>query len=288
MMNQAIDAFHSITVSPEFREIECLYAKARHDEAQALRHERIETTRAIAKNLLLKGVSLEIIIEATGLSLKEVEWIMASIRSAFGLTTKDLAAVLRVERQTIYAWIRGENDPSLDNSRRLRAIFSYAEEWNRLSKLPAKTALRVPLGKNNVPLLDLLTQDHLDGTAIRRHMSNTADFVNERQNYRPSIRQLLLQDGLDCQRKIQQSQNRFACTRANPTLMHLPIARFNSKPLAIRLKHPTRPFHTHAIIRKRERFASAFAATFGTLATQVFAIHADMKPRLHGLFVFDS
>jgi predicted transposase/invertase (TIGR01784 family) len=69
VMKQAIDAFHSITVSPEFREIERLYAKARHDEAQALRHER----RIIAKNLLLKGVSLEIIIEATGLTPKEVE-----------------------------------------------------------------------------------------------------------------------------------------------------------------------------------------------------------------------
>jgi predicted transposase/invertase (TIGR01784 family) len=77
VMKQAIDAFHSITVSPEFREIERLYAKARHDEAQALRHERLEaeaaTTRAIAKNLLLKGIPLETIVEVTGLSLKDVE-----------------------------------------------------------------------------------------------------------------------------------------------------------------------------------------------------------------------
>ena len=72
-MKQAIDAFHSITVSPEFREIERLYAKARHDEAQALRHERLETTRGIAKNFMLEGVPLETIIKATGLSQKEVE-----------------------------------------------------------------------------------------------------------------------------------------------------------------------------------------------------------------------
>ena len=76
-MKQAIDAFHSITVSPEFREIERLYAKARHDEAQALRHarleERFENTRAIAKKFLMEGVPLETIVKATGFSLDEVE-----------------------------------------------------------------------------------------------------------------------------------------------------------------------------------------------------------------------
>ena len=35
-MEQAINAYHSITASPEFREQERLWAKARHDEAQAL------------------------------------------------------------------------------------------------------------------------------------------------------------------------------------------------------------------------------------------------------------
>ena len=75
-MKQAIDAFHSITVSSEFREIERLYAKARHDEAQALRHERLEakaaTARAIAKKCLQLGVPLETIVKATGLSQDEV------------------------------------------------------------------------------------------------------------------------------------------------------------------------------------------------------------------------
>jgi predicted transposase/invertase (TIGR01784 family) len=38
IMNQAINAYHSVVVSPEFKEYERLRAKARHDEAQALRH----------------------------------------------------------------------------------------------------------------------------------------------------------------------------------------------------------------------------------------------------------
>ena len=81
-MKQAIDAFHSITVSSEFREIERLYAKARHDEAQALRHERLEaeaaTKRAIAKNCLQEGFPLETIIKITGLTPKEVEKLRVS------------------------------------------------------------------------------------------------------------------------------------------------------------------------------------------------------------------
>ena len=37
-MNQAIDAYYSISSSSEFREVERLRAKARHDEAQALQN----------------------------------------------------------------------------------------------------------------------------------------------------------------------------------------------------------------------------------------------------------
>jgi flagellar biosynthesis/type III secretory pathway protein FliH len=37
-MNEAINAYHRITVSPEFREIERARSSARHNEAAALRH----------------------------------------------------------------------------------------------------------------------------------------------------------------------------------------------------------------------------------------------------------
>lgn len=69
IMKQAIDAFYSITTSPEFHEVERLRSKARHDEAQAMRHMRLE----IAKKFMLAGVSPETIAEATGLSVDEVE-----------------------------------------------------------------------------------------------------------------------------------------------------------------------------------------------------------------------
>ena len=92
-MKEAINAYRSITATSEFREMERLRSKARHDEAQALHHAEAkgekkgraegekkgrtegETAKAlsIAKNLLLINLPLDEIVTATGLSHEEVE-----------------------------------------------------------------------------------------------------------------------------------------------------------------------------------------------------------------------
>lgn len=72
-MNQAINAYYTITASSEFREIERLREKARHDEAQALYHAKQEEKIEIARNLLKMGMSLDQIAQATGLSLEELK-----------------------------------------------------------------------------------------------------------------------------------------------------------------------------------------------------------------------
>ena len=41
-MSEAIRAYRHVAASPEFREIERVRSKARHDEAQALRNARLE------------------------------------------------------------------------------------------------------------------------------------------------------------------------------------------------------------------------------------------------------
>ena len=41
-MTQAINAYHHVTVSPEFKEAERLYEMARHNEAAALRNAQKE------------------------------------------------------------------------------------------------------------------------------------------------------------------------------------------------------------------------------------------------------
>jgi len=48
-MEKAINAYNTITVSPEFQELERLRSLARHNEASALRYEREQTTIENAK-----------------------------------------------------------------------------------------------------------------------------------------------------------------------------------------------------------------------------------------------
>ncbi len=72
-MSEAIEAYNSITVTPEFKERERLYEKARHDEASALYYAEQKKSLEIAKKLLDMDISINKIIEATGLTLKEVE-----------------------------------------------------------------------------------------------------------------------------------------------------------------------------------------------------------------------
>ena len=84
-MEQAINAYYSITASPEFREIERLREKAQHDEAQALLHARregmqegrregiSERNMEFARAMLAEGEPVSKIMRYTGLTLEELE-----------------------------------------------------------------------------------------------------------------------------------------------------------------------------------------------------------------------
>ena len=84
-MEQAINAYYTITASSEFREIERLREKTRHDEAQALYHAKLEGIQEgiqkgvekgkleIVKKLLKRNRPIDEIIEDTGLTREEIE-----------------------------------------------------------------------------------------------------------------------------------------------------------------------------------------------------------------------
>ena len=71
-MSEAINAYHSVTNSPEYREMERLREKAGHDEAQALHHAEQKGIEKIALNLLKSGMPTGQIIQLTGLSQSEL------------------------------------------------------------------------------------------------------------------------------------------------------------------------------------------------------------------------
>ena len=84
VMEQAITAYKKITVTPEFREMERLRSKARHDEASALFQEReegrlegkLEGERekacSVARNALAEGASVDFVQKITGLDLETI------------------------------------------------------------------------------------------------------------------------------------------------------------------------------------------------------------------------
>ncbi len=95
MMDKAISAYYTITASSEFREIERLREKARHDEAQALYHAKLEGRQEgrlegrqegisernteIARNLIKLGMPPNQITAATGLSAEDIEKLCRNI-----------------------------------------------------------------------------------------------------------------------------------------------------------------------------------------------------------------
>lgn len=72
-MEQAINAYYTITASSEFREKERLREKARHDEAQALYHAKQEGKLEIARAMIADGEPAEKIERYTGLTAEEVK-----------------------------------------------------------------------------------------------------------------------------------------------------------------------------------------------------------------------
>ena len=68
-MSEAIGAYRHVAASPEFREIERMMSKARHDEAQTLRNTKLQ----IARNMKAEGLLPEVIARVTNLTEDDVK-----------------------------------------------------------------------------------------------------------------------------------------------------------------------------------------------------------------------
>jgi predicted transposase/invertase (TIGR01784 family) len=85
VLKEAIGAYRHVSATDEFKEIERLRSRTRHNEASALGHARREgrvegraegeTAKAldVAKNLLKLGIPVDTIVKSTGLTSAEVE-----------------------------------------------------------------------------------------------------------------------------------------------------------------------------------------------------------------------
>jgi hypothetical protein len=87
------------------------------------------------------------------------------IRSMLSLQVKELAAVLLVERPSVYAWMAGTAQPQQRNRRRIEAIWSVAREWQRMSRLPLGSLRNVP-GESGRSIIELLMADEIDTAKV--------------------------------------------------------------------------------------------------------------------------
>lgn len=82
------------------------------------------------------------------------------IQTAFGLSITTLAAVLRVERPTIYSWLKSTATPSLANSERISRVAELADIWLAVGNgRPVVDVRAAALGHKS--LLELLSEEHL-------------------------------------------------------------------------------------------------------------------------------
>ncbi|MEW6338950.1 MAG: hypothetical protein AB1625_16300 [Acidobacteriota bacterium] len=87
------------------------------------------------------------------------------IRSMLSLQVKELAEVLLVERPSIYAWMAGTAQPQPRNRHRIEVIWSVAERWRRMSRLPLGS-LRKASDERGQSVVGLLTADEIDTAKV--------------------------------------------------------------------------------------------------------------------------
>jgi DNA-binding transcriptional regulator YiaG len=93
------------------------------------------------------------------------------IQASLGLTVSQLAAVLDVERQTIYNWLQAEQPPALQHRTRTRLanITKIARQWNlRCPRPVGKLASTLDLGSTT--FVDLLKQTPINEVALQAMM----------------------------------------------------------------------------------------------------------------------
>lgn len=125
---------------------------------------------------------------------REAPEALAHIQSAFGLSVTALASVLRVERPTIYSWLRSTNVPTAANRQRIEQVANLADQWLALSggSPPKDLRAEVLAGKS---LLELLSEEHLRTFAAETAMRALWKRIGNAAVQRPSLREIALARG---------------------------------------------------------------------------------------------
>jgi len=95
---------------------------------------------------------------------------IAGIRRYLSLNMTDLAKVLRVGRPTVYSWATAPTTLRSAHRERIDAVYAISRDWRSLSSDPMGRLVREPSLGNGRTMIDLLSVDKLDSTAIHNGM----------------------------------------------------------------------------------------------------------------------
>jgi DNA-binding transcriptional regulator YiaG len=105
---------------------------------------------------------------------------LSTIRSHLSLSMKEIAQILKVERQTVYAWIGGSSEPHPSNRNRLKEIYLIAKHWRTLSSSPIGNLVR-QIDSDGKCLVELLSEDILDNKQIINYLQLLAESQGDSQ-----------------------------------------------------------------------------------------------------------
>lgn len=102
-----------------------------------------------------------------------------TIKTRLGIGMKHLAAVMGVERPTVYAWAKGERLPQPKRWERIQLLLELADHWQGLSRYPLSRRIFVPL-EDGRSVMDLLSAEMLDAARIKQLLTSLAVDENDR------------------------------------------------------------------------------------------------------------
>jgi len=104
---------------------------------------------------------------------RKVSEMVNSIRLAFGLNVKELAAVLNVERPTIYSWLKDDAEPSASNRERIAVAARLADAWVETSPENTQPPRNYVL-QDGRALIQALSSPDLDEQILTNQLINEA------------------------------------------------------------------------------------------------------------------
>ncbi len=124
------------------------------------------------------------------------------IRRWLSLSITELAEVMRVQRPTIYAWMKSQYQPNSNNRARIHRLHNLAMSWKNLSSRPiGKAATKHPDIRES--LIELLRRNTLDDARIMLALKSLAP---ENADPRTKLEKITEDAGLNARQHDQASR----------------------------------------------------------------------------------